>query len=226
MHNISNFRSILMLPLRIFLTLKSFTGIRSFFSQHLFLVFDIFFHFPTLVSKLFLQFSSFEFLWIVDVFSTLPICFWFQSLDQKTHYFFQLTKNFFWKNGFFILFNAFSILAGCFNFGGISFTCWKFFRVLNSVFISSYFCSNFTGVFVNFQITFCFFLTLIFTLWIFLHSSTISSNWTLLTLLNFFSSKHCSLCRFVRIFPRSCSAHFVFPVTVLSLLTLFFRVFQ
>ena len=159
MQNISHFRSVSKLSRNDFFQHQNqFSELEVFsFLNNCFLFLTIFFHFPTLVSKLFLQFSKFEFVWIVGVFSTLPICSWFQSVVQKIQDFFQITKNFFWKNEFFNLFIAFSNFIGCFHFGGISFTFWKFFHVLNSVFISSCFCFFFTGVFVNFQITVLFF---------------------------------------------------------------------
>ena len=130
MHNISHFRSVLMLPLMIFLTSKSIIGIRSFFfSQHLFLVFDnYFFIFQCLFPNIFFcNFQLLNLLELLTFFSILRPYLFFQKLGSlKFLLSFQLTKNIFLKIWTFYIFSL-------------------LFQIFQAVFILQAFLSPFGG---------------------------------------------------------------------------------
>ena len=146
MLNISHFRSILMLPLMIFFNIKTYYRNQKFFlfSTFVFCFWQLFFHFPTLVSKHFLlQFPTFEFVWIVDIFSTLRTCLSFQKLrSQQFLLSFQLMKIIFLKTWIFYIFSLlFHFLQAVFNLGA-------FLSLFGSFFVFLTRCSS-PAVFVS-----------------------------------------------------------------------------
>ena len=180
MHNISHFRSVSMLPLMIFFNIKIYFRSQKFFlfSTFVFVFDNFFFNFQRLFPNFFIAIFNFWIClncWRFFNFVDLPL--FSEASFTKNPALFSLDENHFFENmNFLYLFIVFPYLAGCFHFGGISFTFWKFFRVPNSMFISGCFCVLSKAVFFKFQITFSFLWIFIFTSWIFLFLLTLSSN--------------------------------------------------